>query len=269
MRRDSRPYEPSESESEIDAIEAQWTKKWDELGGPNGDLSAIERRIRRREEHAKLAPYVEALPKGARLLDGGCGMGDWTIYYSRQGYPTVGLDVSKKTITTLKQQFPEIEFALADIRDTKLPPESFDLYFSWGTFEHFEEGFGPVVSEAFRLLKPGGRLLISTPFDNLRLAFRSALFEKYSLSPTDARTRFYQWRLTREEMASILTGQGFAVEKIYMIHKRQGLMRSIQNTLGLSAQSIFNRGAAFVLSPFVPAVVFAHMILGVATKPKS
>ena len=140
MRRDSRPYEPSESESEIDAIEAQWTRKWDELGGPNGDLPAIERRIRRREEHAKLAPYVDSLPKGARLLDGGCGMGDWTIYYSRQGYPTVGLDVSKKTVATLKQQFSDIEFALADIRDTKLPSESFDLYFSWGTFEHFEEG---------------------------------------------------------------------------------------------------------------------------------
>jgi hypothetical protein len=30
-----------------------------------------------------------------------------------------------------------------------------------------------------------------------------------------------------------------------------------------------NRGTAFVLAPFVPAVVFAHMILGVAIKPKA
>jgi SAM-dependent methyltransferase len=265
MRRDERPFEEAEGESEIAAIEAQWTKKWADLGGPKLEIDTI----RRREEFRILDHCVRPLPKGARLLDGGCGMGYWTVHYSRAGYPTLGLDVSKATIAKLRQLFPDVEFASADIRATGLPDASFDLYFSWGTFEHFEEGFGPVVSEAYRLLKPGGRLLISTPFDNLRLAFRSALLEEFRLLPTGGRTRFYQWRLTRGEMARILTQHGFSVESIHMIHKRQGLMRWLQNSVGLSVQSTFNRGTAFVLSPFLPAVVFAHMILGVATKPSA
>ena len=112
-------------------------------------------------------------------------------------------------------------------------------------------------------------MLISTPFDNLRLAFHSTRFENYRLPPMRGRTRFYQWRLTRGEMARVLTQYGFNVEHIYMIHKRQGLMRGLQNTFGLTVESPLNRGAAFLPTPFVPAVVFAHMILGVATKPKA
>ena len=264
MRRDERPFEEEEGESEIAAIEMQWTKKWEELGGPKLEFDTI----RRREEFHILDGYVRDLPKGARLLDGGCGMGYWTVYFSKMGYPTLGLDVSRATIDKLKKLFPAAEFAVGDIRATGLAEGSYDLYFSWGTFEHFEEGFGPVLSEAYRLLKPGGRLLISTPFDNLRLAFRSALFDEYQKVASRERSRFYQWRLTRGEMARVLTQHGFDVERVYMIHKRQGLMRWLQNMLGLSVQSTLNRGAAFALTPFVPAVVFAHMILGVATKPR-
>ena len=263
MRRDERPFEEEEGECEIAAIEAQWTKKWQELGGPKLDVHTI----RRREEFRILDSCVRDLPMGARLLDGGCGMGYWTVYFSRAGYPTLGLDVSRATVDKLKQLFPDAEFAVGDIRATGLPGCSYDLYFSWGTFEHFEEGFGPVVSEAYRLLKPGGRLLISTPFDNLRLAFRSALFDDCRMIPSRERTRFYQWRLTRGEMAQILARHGFNVDDIHMIHKRQGLTRWLQNTFGLSAESFLNRGTAFVLAPFVPSVVFSHMILGVATKP--
>src|SRR5262245_19220065 len=135
MRRDERPFDETEGESEIAAIEAQWTKTWHQLGGPKFDVGSI----RRREEFRILDSYVRRLPKGARLLDGGCGMGYWTVHFSRAGYPTLGLDVSRATIDKLKQLFPEAEFVVGDIRATGLPSGSCDLYFSWGTFEHFEE----------------------------------------------------------------------------------------------------------------------------------
>jgi hypothetical protein len=71
MRRDERPFEESEGDSELAAIEAQWTKKWQELGGPKLEVDSI----RRREEFRILEHYVRLLPKGARLFDGGWGMG--------------------------------------------------------------------------------------------------------------------------------------------------------------------------------------------------
>ncbi len=69
MRRDERDYDPSEGAEEIAAIETQWTRLWQAQGGPQGQPE----RIKRREEFKIMWPYIERLPKGSRLLDGGCG----------------------------------------------------------------------------------------------------------------------------------------------------------------------------------------------------
>jgi len=263
MRRDERVYDPVEGEEEIAAIEAQWTRIWNDQGGPQGHAE----RITRREEFRIIRPYIDQLPKGARLFDGGCGVGDWVLWFTRAGYPTVGLDVSKSTIAKLKDMFPDVEFVVGDIRATNFLDASFDAYFSWGTFEHFEEGFDRVVGEAFRILKPGGLLFVSTPFFNLRHAFRDVLRDSWRISPQRVPTRFYQWRLTRGELARVLARGGFAVEDIKIIHKRQGLQRWLQHAFGLDPVRNITKGLAVLLMPFVPKVVIGHMILAIARKP--
>jgi len=265
MRRDERPYDESEGDEEIAAIEAQWTRYWEEQGGPQGRVD----RIPRKAEFKIMWPYLKQLPKGSRILDGGCGLGDWTVWLTRAGYPTVGLDVSRVTIAKLQQMFPDIEFAVGDIRKTGFPDGSFDAYFSWGTFEHFEEGFDRVVGEALRVLKPGGLLFTSMPFVNLRHAVREVLRAPWQLSPQTKRTRFYQWRLTRGELAAILSRHGFAVDDVKIIGKRQGIQRWLQQTMRISATSNFARGMAVLASPFVPKVLIGHMILAVARKPQN
>jgi SAM-dependent methyltransferase len=212
-------------------------------------------------------PYLKKLPKGSRVLDGGCGLGDWVLWLTRAGYPTFGLDVSRVTIGKLQQMFPDMQFSVGDIRETGFPDDFFDAYFSWGTFEHFEEGFDRVVGEAFRVLKPGGRLFISMPFVNIRHALRDILLEPWRIPPQTSRTRFYQWRLTRGELATILARHGFEVDDVKIIGKRQGLQRWLQQLTGISATSTFARGAAVVVAPFVPKAVVGHMILAIAHKP--
>jgi len=264
MRRDDRAYDESEGHEEIAAIESQWTRIWETGGG--GPTGRAER-VPRREEFGIMWPYIQRLPKGSRLLDGGCGLGDWVLWLTKAGYPTVGLDVSKVTIGKLQQMFPDMEFAVGDIRDTGQPPASFDAYFSWGTFEHFEEGFGRVVSEAYRVLKPGAYLFVSTPFVNLRHAIADTLAHPRRLPPQKERMRFYQWRLTRGELATILARHGFEVEDVKMIGKRSGLQRWFWGITGIDAMSILARGFAVLAYPFVPKILVAHMILAVARKP--
>jgi SAM-dependent methyltransferase len=263
VRRDDRPLDLTEGESEIAAIESQWTRIWEAQGGPQGRAE----RIRRREEFAIMWPHVARLPKGSRLLDGGCGLGDWVVWLTRAGYPTLGLDVSRATIGRLKTMFPEMDFAVGDIRATGLPDASFDAYFSWGTFEHFEEGFGRVAGEAFRVLKPGGLLFVSTPFHNLRHALYAILREPWRRAPQQKATRFYQWRLTRSELAAELARRGFAVDDVRIIHKRQGLQRWLQGNFRLDPGTLVSKGLGVLLYPFVPKVLIGHMILAVARKP--
>jgi len=66
MRREERPHDPSEGTSELEAIETQWTRLWESEGA----LGRPER-IHRRVELRIMRPYIEALPRGSRILDGG------------------------------------------------------------------------------------------------------------------------------------------------------------------------------------------------------
>jgi SAM-dependent methyltransferase len=238
-------------DSETDFVERYWTEKWDELGGPAGLVD----RIPRKPEYKVMAPYIDKLPKGARFLDGGCGLGDWTLHFSRAGYPT------------LQEHFPEAEFEVGDIRETGLPDASFDAYFSWGTFEHFESGLNPCIAEAYRLLKPGGLLFTSVPFDNLRHAFRAAGDWRKSAAPDDSAARFYQWRLTRGEFRELLARENFEVLNIHAIGKRQGVLRSLQHEFGMPYQWFATRALSAAIAPFVPSGLVAHMLLAVARKP--
>jgi SAM-dependent methyltransferase len=262
MRRDERTFDPSEGEAEIEAIESQWTRIWE----AQENIEARLKRVPWREDFRIMWPRIQTLPMGSRLLDGGCGLGEWTIWFSQHGYPTTGIDISRKTIGKLKEMHPGMDFQVGDIRSTGFPDNSFDGYFSLGTFEHFEEGFGPVVQEAFRVLKPGGLLFTSTPFDNLRIAFNAAVLAPYKMSKSGPK-RFYQWRMTRSELAQVLVRGGFEVEDVRIIHKRQGLQRMLQHTFGLNPTTTLTRGLAALSSPFVPAVVFGHMIMAIAKKP--
>ncbi len=263
MRKDYTAATTGET-SEIEFVARYWTEVWNKQGGPKGGLA----RMTAKPEYRIMAPYLAGLPEGARILDGGCGLGEWTIFFRRKGYQALGIDISAQTIARLREIFPDAEFTVADIRESGLPGESFDTYFSWGVFEHFEEGLHRCVAEAFRLLKPGGLLFVTVPFDNLRHALAGALASGHEIVGKGAPLRFYQWRLTRAELARELSIGGFVVLDLRPIHKRQGVLRFLSRTFHLRYDRFLVKAASAVLAPFVPAVAIAHMVMAVARKPE-
>jgi len=263
MRKDFTIDTVSGSADETAFVEAYWTRVWEQEGGPKGAVSKIPSK----PEFRIMKPYIAQLPEGARLLDGGCGLGDWTLYFSRNARPTLGLDISRDTVAKLKSLFPDADFAVGDIRDTAQPAESFDGYFSWGTFEHFEEGLDRCIAEAFRILRPGGYLFMTVPFDNLRQSLINAFDLGRRAEPNRQPVRFYQWRLTRRELRDCLSFGGFQVLDIRPIHKRQGVLRSLHHELGLPYEWTLTKALSALVSPILPGMIFSHMIMAVARKP--
>jgi SAM-dependent methyltransferase len=81
-----------------------------------------------------------------------------------QGAQPFGLDLSPSTVrqarTILASHNPGL--TIADLRQTPFADDTFDLAYSMGTVEHFDE-YETAIREIHRVLKPGGRAVIGVP----------------------------------------------------------------------------------------------------------
>lgn len=105
-----------------------------------------------------------ANPKqGEKALDLGCGTGIYTFLLSEMGVEATGIDISTAMLEAAKQKVlqkkQQVDFILGDIQDLPFPDQSFDLVISNIVLE-FVESPKKVISEALRVLKPNGRLII-------------------------------------------------------------------------------------------------------------
>lgn len=277
-------YRPAlENQTQLDDLtymDEYWTKVWrhqdslpsDERGAAQKLATGLAEWVRKREEYAAVHEYLTAIPQGGRVLDGGSGLGKWVLWWRSLGYASVGLDISQETVDRLNEFFPGTLFTCGDIRATGFPDGHFDAYTSWGTFEHFEEGMGRCFREAVRILKPGGMLFISVPFQNRRFIRKSLKpLARWSLryDPLGGSTtpvRFHQWRLTESELHHEFALHGFEMLSSRPIHYRSGLHWMLEEDFHLSRGSFAHKLAYDALKPFLPARYAAHMILAVGRK---
>ncbi|RJQ31651.1 class I SAM-dependent methyltransferase [Candidatus Parcubacteria bacterium] len=75
-------------------------------------------------------------------------------------YEKLFKDIDYKTLDNVQDYSPDI---LGDIKNIPLPDESFDAVICRAVLEHIDDPF-KAVSEIRRILKPGGRCLVSLPF---------------------------------------------------------------------------------------------------------
>lgn len=136
-------------------------------------------------------PYVQG-----RVLDIACGTG----YGSQMVVKTrkeeikemIGVDIDDETLKYAKANYfhPLLSFEKGDVVDRKLPERlgKFDTILSFETIEHVEDE-QLFMKNMYELLKPGGILVLSTPFGQGK--------EKTCGSP------FHYFQLTKEEFIDL------------------------------------------------------------------
>jgi 2-polyprenyl-3-methyl-5-hydroxy-6-metoxy-1,4-benzoquinol methylase len=118
-----------------------------------------------------IKPLLSMLPKSSgrqkiRVLDLGCGNGCLANLLAQQGYEVVGVEESASGVDIAQKAFPDCDFIKGSIYD--LPPSitnnAFDVVISVEVIEHL---YYPkeLVKAAEKCLRPGGQLILTTPYN--------------------------------------------------------------------------------------------------------
>ena len=99
------------------------------------------------------------LPVG-KLLDIGCGVGDFLHIAEHNGWQCTGVEPSEEAREIARQRIKGDLLYSEDLNH--LPDQSFDLITMWHVLEHVDD-LKWQVAQLQRLIKPNGRIVIAVP----------------------------------------------------------------------------------------------------------
>ena len=167
-----------------DASSGLWEKIWGEhmhhgYYGPTGS----QRKNRRQAQVDLIDECLQwaRVTQARDILDCGCGIGGSSLDLAQRfGARVTGITLSPVQANRARERAaqakltgetpPWARFEVADALNTPFPDQSFDFIWSMESGEHMPDKVG-FLQECYRLLKPGGKLLMATwchrPMDSL------------------------------------------------------------------------------------------------------
>lgn len=161
-----------------------------------------------------MTTYCAYLDPAETVLEAGSGLGAVIVKLRELGYSRViGLDYAAAALAACRHHFPDLPLTVGDVHALPFATDSLGAYLSFGVFEHFEAGMTAPLAEAYRVLKPGGVLVLTIPYPNViqRLVAWRRRRAGISVLTDD---EFYESTYTRVQLESAVTAAGFAIAHI-------------------------------------------------------
>jgi len=120
------------------------------------------RRWFHRTRHTNVRRLVEKHHSGDRVVDVGCGNVVWNW---NNTYPVIGVDINSKALEYNLAQGRIIRGVCSPVEDLhEIASGTIGLAVCSEVLEHVP-GFWKVVAEVYRILRPGGKFVVTVPYD--------------------------------------------------------------------------------------------------------
>jgi SAM-dependent methyltransferase len=271
----------------VAAREEFWTEHW---GGHSvEELLAVAR-------ESPLTPLItRALPVRGRVLEAGCGLGQYVLLLREHGWHAMGVDWSVDALAACRRVAPA-PLAAMELRALAVRNGAVGAYISLGVVEHDPDGPDAILAEARRVLAPGGVMIVSVPYLNGVRRLAAPWLRRRGRRLAARGGSFYQYAFSRAELLDALRRHGFtprsahpydpvrivraAVRGLGRVHSHGGLEGSLKppalgstpakpgrSSLPVSSGRSALREAVRALFYTRPALrLLGHMLLVVAVK---
>jgi glycosyltransferase involved in cell wall biosynthesis/SAM-dependent methyltransferase len=135
-------------------------RSWDIIKGET--LIDVGDKIKADEYTKFIDKVLEKFPNKGRVLDVGCGNGNWSDWWFQKGFKYLGVDISKKLIEIARNKHIERSFVQSDLLELSetlrnwLKEEKLDLAFTYTTLLHVKpENMEKAVNELKKVAKFG------------------------------------------------------------------------------------------------------------------
>ena len=170
----------------------------------------------------KLDDLQRYRPSG-RLLDVGCGAGFFLDAARARGYQVAGVDLSPVPTAYARERLG-LDVTLGSLYGYQAPSEAFDAVTIFQTIEHDPDP-AALGAELFRILAPGGSLMVTTPAADGFVA--RAMGKRWFGYRNVEHVTFF----TRRSLRYTLQRAGFEIIFLEIEHGKQLTMKYVLNRL--------------------------------------
>ncbi|HEY4358453.1 MAG TPA: class I SAM-dependent methyltransferase [Acidobacteriaceae bacterium] len=147
--------------------------------------------------------WAQVLPKGAAVIDIGCGPGlPLTGVLLAEGLNVFGVDASPTLVQAFQRNLPDTPVVCEPVQESRFFDRTFDAALAWGLiFLLSPDDQRRLIQRLAGILGPGGRLLFTSPAKRCDWS--------------DAMTKQESRSLGAEEYGELLSKAGFSLEREY------------------------------------------------------